>query len=411
MTKTAARVALILALVGLGASGSAAYSHYRLVNDPTYLSFCDVSSVISCTEVYTSRYGFFAGVPVAIFGGLWFVAAALLAVAAMTGRPSIRESVPGYLFVLSTLALAVVLYLGYASFFVLNAMCLVCLTTYAAVIGLFIVSGAAMKTPMAALPRRAGDDLRVLLGNPRAMAVAVAFAIAAGATLALFPRTTPAPPPTASTGQASGTAPAELPQPTESQRAEFERWFTAQPRIAADVLDVPADGAKVVIVKFNDFQCPPCRNSHVSYVPVIRELQAQNPGQIKYVLKDFPLESECNVTMAQGGPHPASCEAAVAVRLAREHGREDAMIEWVFANQANLTPPFVKQGAQETGQVTDFDAKYAETLALVRADAALGQQLQVRSTPTFFLNGVKIEGALPVQYFEQAIRHELQRAQ
>ena len=411
MTKTAARVALVLALVGLGASMAAAYSHYRLVSDPTYLSFCDVSSTISCTEVYTSRYGSFAGIPVAIFGALWFVAAGLLAFAGLAARPSVRESVPGYLFVMSTLALAVVLYLGYASFFVLNAVCLMCLTTYAAVIGIFAVSGAAMKTPAATLPRRAANDLRALRASPLAMTVAAAFVLGAAAMLAFFPRSTAsAPDAAASTGQAGATEGA-LPAPTDSQRAEFDRWFTAQPRIATSVLDVPPDGAKVVIVKFNDFQCPPCRNSHISYVPIIRTLQAENPGLIKYVLKDFPLESECNVTMANGGPHPASCEAAVAVRLAREHGREDAMIEWVFANQANLTPAFVKQGAQETGQVADFDAKYEETLTLVKADAALGQQLQVRSTPTFFLNGVKIDGALPVQYFEQAIKYELQRAQ
>jgi protein-disulfide isomerase len=114
--------------------------------------------------------------------------------------------------------------------------------------------------------------------------------------------------------------------------------------------------------------------------------------------------------MANGGPHPASCEAAVAVRLAREQGKEDPMIEWVFANQDKLTPDVIKQGVQETGGVTDFDAKYSSTLALVKVDAALGQRLTVRSTPTFFLNGVKLEGALPVQYFEQAILYELQHA-
>jgi protein-disulfide isomerase len=46
----------------------------------------------------------------------------------------------------------------------------------------------------------------------------------------------------------------------------------------------------------------------------------------------------------------------------------------------------------------------------VKSDIALGKQLQVRSTPTFFINGVKIEGALPPQYFDQAIAFELKRA-
>ena len=91
-----------------------------MLADPLYTSFCDVSATVSCTQVYTSRFGTFQGMPVAVFGGIWFAVAALLSVAGMTGRPAVRESVPGYLFAGSTLSLAVILYLGYASFFVLE---------------------------------------------------------------------------------------------------------------------------------------------------------------------------------------------------------------------------------------------------------------------------------------------------
>lgn len=405
MSRTAARLALICALVGLGASIAAAYVHYRLLYDPMYLSFCDVSATISCTEVYQSRYSTVGGIPVAIFGALWFVVAGLLAISGMTARQSVRESVPGYLFVLSTAALAVVLYLGYASFVLLKAVCLVCLTTYAAVIGLFIVSGAATKIPMTTLPRRAASDLRVFAGSPLAIAITVLFFAGAGTTLAFFPREIVA---ATATGAASAAAtPAAAQQPTESQRSEFERWFVAQPRVP---LVVPAEGAKVLIIKFNDFQCPPCRQSHLAYMPIIKKFQAEHPGEVRYVLKDYPLDAECNANMPNGGPHPSACEAAAAVRLAREHGREEPMIDWIFANQPQLTPELVKQAAKDTGQVPDFDAKYAATLSLVKSDIALGQTLGIKSTPTFFINGIKVEGALPPQYFEQAIAYELARA-
>src|SRR6476620_1770147 len=119
MSKTAARLALLCALVGLGGSGAAAHTHYQLLHDPTHRSFCDISATISCTEVYQSRFSTFRGIPVAIFGALWFVAAGLLAVAGLTARQTVRENVPGYLFAFSTIALAVVLYLGYASLFLL----------------------------------------------------------------------------------------------------------------------------------------------------------------------------------------------------------------------------------------------------------------------------------------------------
>jgi protein-disulfide isomerase len=86
------------------------------------------------------------------------------------------------------------------------------------------------------------------------------------------------------------------------------------------------------------------------------------------------------------------------------------MIEWIFANQPQLTPDLVKQGAREVGLVTDFDAKYAATLESVKSEIALGKQLGVMATPTFFINGKKVDGALPPQYFQQAIEYELKNA-
>src|SRR5690606_38541525 len=102
----------------------------------------------------------------------------------------------------------------------------------------------------------------------------------------------------------------------------------------------------------------------------------------KYITMDFALEKECNVTVTND-IHPSSCEAAVAVRLARENGRAEAMEEWLFANQPVLTPASVRQAAREVGGVEDMDARYAATLELVRGDTKQGAQLKVTGTPTF----------------------------
>ena len=159
MSKTTARLAFVCALVGLAAATEAAYVHYRMFADPTYTAVCDINATISCTQVYASRFGTFQGISVSIFGGIWFALAALLSVAGMTARPAVRESVPGYLFASSTVALAAILYLGYASFVILKLVCVLCLITYAAVIGLFLISGAATSFPMLSLPRRLAQDL------------------------------------------------------------------------------------------------------------------------------------------------------------------------------------------------------------------------------------------------------------
>jgi protein-disulfide isomerase len=73
-----------------------------------------------------------------------------------------------------------------------------------------------------------------------------------------------------------------------------------------------------------------------------------------------------------------------------------------------MTPPAVRQAARDIGQVTDFDAQYASALSLVRSDVALGGTLALRGTPTFFINGVRIDSILAPQYFDEAIAYELQ---
>jgi uncharacterized membrane protein/protein-disulfide isomerase len=401
MTKTAGWMALASALAGLAASAAAAYVHYHLLRDPTYLSFCDISATMSCTQVYSSPYGSMFGTPVALFGAIWFALAALLAAAGLWGAPSVQESVPGYLFAGSTLALSMILYLGYASFFLLKLVCILCVITYAAVITLFLVSGAAGSVPMTSLPRRAAHDLKLLVSSPLALALALLFIGGAASTLAFFPTTSSSADALAAAAADSSGATAD-----QDQRSEFERWYASQTRMN---LVVPTEGAKVLVIKFNDYQCPPCRQSFMEYKNIWSKWEKSNPGEVKLVLKDFPLDSECNNNVQQT-LHPAGCEAAAAARLSRERNRISQFEDWVFANQPTLTPEAVVKAAKDVGDVPNFEARYQTVLEQVKADIAYGRTLGVRSTPTFFINGVKIEGALPAVYFDQAIAYELARA-
>ncbi|MGE3959383.1 MAG: vitamin K epoxide reductase family protein [Vicinamibacterales bacterium] len=405
MSTTSARLALLCALVGLGAAGTAAWVHYRMFADPTYTSFCDVSTTVSCTQVYASRFGTFRGVSVSVFGGIWFAFAALLSVAGMTARPSVRESVPGYLFAASTLALAVILYLGYASFVILKLVCVLCLITYAAVIGLFLISGAATSFPMLSLPRRAVQDLKVLVTSPVALALAALWLGGAATTLVVFPREVAA----ATVAEANGAAPtgAEATPPvSQDQRSELERFMASAPRVP---LVVANEGAKVLIVKFADYQCPACAQAYQAYKPILAKYAASNPGQVKMVMKDFPLNSSCN-TAVRTQMHAGACDAAVAVRLAAATGKAEALEEYFYSHQQGMTPESVRQAAKDIAQIADFDAKYAQTLELVKGDIAMANQLKVNQTPTFFINGIKIDGAWAPQFFDQAIAYELSHA-
>ena len=390
------------ALLGLAASTASTWVHYKILNDPLYASFCDVSSTLNCTEAYTSNFGAFGGVPVALLGMLFF--AGLLALIALcSASPAASRNLPGYIFVSSTIGLAAVLYLAYASYFVLNVVCLLCAGTYLAVIGLFLLAGSGTHYSMTSLPMRFIDDLQRLIRTPRALTAAMVFVAAAVAAIVVFPeQRVRAEAGVPESEQAQPAAPAI----STTQLQQFEQYLAQQPRVP---VNEPSEGAAIVILKFNDYQCPGCGQTYRDLKPVLAKWTKQAPGQVKFIAKDYPLERECNQFVSQD-LHPGACEAAVAVRLAREKGKAEAMEDWLYANQPAMNPDTVKRAAATVGGVTDFEARYAATLALVKADITQGQQLKINGTPTFFVNGIRLPG-MKAEFFDAAIAWELKRLQ
>src|SRR5690242_10012886 len=143
MTRRTAYLLLFFCLLGLAASLGSAWVHYQLLRgDPNYAPFCSISATWNCETVYESRFGAFRGVPVALAGVIWFGAATLLSLAGLaaaraplpSGRkktaPAVRPGaeIGAYLFALSVVGLSVVLYFGYASFFILKTVCILCVT-------------------------------------------------------------------------------------------------------------------------------------------------------------------------------------------------------------------------------------------------------------------------------------------
>ena len=188
MSSRAYTAALVCVLIGLAASVAAAFVHYQLATTPGYESFCDVNATFSCTQAYQSQYGRLFGVPVSVLGAGYF--AALLALLTLGRR---LEALASYLLVAALVGLGFVLYLAWATIFVLGTLCLLCLATYAAVVGLFFIAGAAASTPMIDVPDRLSRDLRRLVANPLALAAVAVVIGATAASAAFFPKDPPRP--------------------------------------------------------------------------------------------------------------------------------------------------------------------------------------------------------------------------
>ena len=398
-------IVIVLAIIGFGFATSSAWVHYKVLTDASYISPCNINQTFNCEQAYLSRFGRVAGVPVAIGGMFWFGLVALVAFFTPNGSASGKAKAPSgaTLFALSVIGLASVLYLGFASFFIVKAACVLCMGTYAAVLGIFITVAASKSLTLGQVPGRLSDEIGQLWKNSTAVIALIALLGGAWYGAMKFPHEgIPAMPAASATTDG-------LPQ---SAIDAFAAAWAQLPRVD---LGIPADGAKVVIVKFNDFQCPLCGTTNAMYKPILEKFEQSNPGAVKYVLKDWPWNVKCNEALkgaANAPVHPGTCESAAAARMARERGHdaEVTMREWLYS-QGMADPARVKAGAESILGVKDFAAEYERMLPGIREDVALGMSLHVNGTPSFFFNGVRVpsDQTMPPSYFELAIKLEMNR--
>ena len=379
---------LSLALLGLGVSIAIEVVHRRLVADVNYASFCNVNASINCDAVLTSRYATLAGNSVSSWGIAFYVLVSGLAIAlARAGRTAQRRTLSTAAVIAAVWGLVFSAYMAVIALFVLHTVCLMCSALYLISVGMF---GAAwwLRSGLSVVGRRqtrerSARDRWVLVGSTLAGVALVAV----GAWEALG-RGAP---------QISATE-------IERQRPEFYRWFLARP-----VVQVPADGnhsrgnpnATVTIVEFSDFECGHCAAFHQSIEDVLR----RGDQSVRVVFRHFPLDSACNPKVPSR-MHPQACLAAVAAECAAEQGKFWQYHNLLFDNQQHLEREFLLAYANrlglDAGRFTSCLGSEAAQ-ARVERDASAGAQLGIDSTPTLFINGRTIKGALETDLLTDAL--------
>ena len=162
----------------------------------------------------------------------------------------------------------------------------------------------------------------------------------------------------------------------------------------------PAD-ARVTIVEFSDFQCPFCGR----VVPTVKQIQKAYGNDVRLVFKNNPLPM-----------HPDAPGAARASVAAWKQGKFWEMHDAMFAAQKTpdaLKGPGLEKMALEIGlNVEKFkaDIANADTQQLIQSDQTQARQLGANGTPSFFINGAKVSGALPFETFKLVIDAAMKRA-
>jgi protein-disulfide isomerase len=149
-------------------------------------------------------------------------------------------------------------------------------------------------------------------------------------------------------------------------------------------LSTAADG-QVTLVEFLDFECEACKAAY----PFVEQLRDEYEGRVTFVARYFPVPGHSNGE-----------NAAVAVEAAAQQGRFEDMYQRMYETQTewgerqDSQADVFRSFAEEMGlDMTAYDAAVADpaTLERVLLDREDGIALGVQGTPTFFLNGEKVE--------------------
>ncbi len=164
-------------------------------------------------------------------------------------------------------------------------------------------------------------------------------------------------------------------------------------------------GAPLTMVVFSDFECPYCRE----FARTMRnQLPKQYPNDVRVIFKDFPIESI----------HPWAFAAAEASHCIGDNnpGAFWAFHDWIFEHQGEVNAGNIREKVTAFAKSQGLDdAKAGACLdahakaGVVRAGMKAGEALGIQQTPTFFLNGRMMGGALPWEQLGPVIQLELTR--
>lgn len=168
--------------------------------------------------------------------------------------------------------------------------------------------------------------------------------------------------------------------------------------------DIPTEGypafgpedAPITIVEFSDFQCPFCKRW---FAEVYEPLLAEYEGQIRFVYRNLPLTSI----------HPDAFSAAEAALCANEQNAFWGFHDKLLSGDLLGSSVYTQYASDLNLNASSFEAcmKAGTYRTMIQKDSDFAINMGVNSTPTFFINGLAVIGAQPIEVFRQVIDKEL----
>ncbi|MDR3605789.1 MAG: thioredoxin domain-containing protein [Oligoflexia bacterium] len=369
---------MLLALIGLGASIALSQHFYELRSGASgFKSYCNISSTFNCDVVATSSWAeALPGLPVSSVAAGWYAGLFFLYLIAMSF--GYRKEALRVALTLTAFSAAATLFYLYLMIAQIGTYCLLCL-------GLDAINFVSLAVLISLKPT-GKISMAHWKGFSAVMAISLFVAVVGLKGL------------DTSSESSSGSS--------AKERAEsiMNREITAISVSPDDLMLGPAN-AGVTIVEFSDFQCPFCRIGAFT----LHAVMSRFPKDVRVVMKPFPLDPSCN-RFVNHSMHPVACEAARAAVCAAQQGHFEGTYEAIFQNQESLAPgksaEYARQAGANPAQLASCMASN-ESLARIQATIEEANQLKVQSTPTFYINGRRIEGVETLPVWTEVIQRLL----
>ena len=398
------KVMKILALVGLACALAGAVISALLVGKHMFPGLftgdlgCKLDTgVDGCADLGASKYSKLLGIPIALFGLLYyFLLSSLFARAAVGTAEKEQNGLLNLLLSLGVFGAILDMTLGYINFVVLVHPCRLCAMSYAATAGALLVAVLLYFKNN----KTVGSMDDIFLGLKASLLFLVAAllltaAVPSGMYFALKMKY----------GSGGEKAMLMTQEKANEVLADFRSFKAAN--LENDVKTVSGDpNAYIVIHEFADFRCPHCY--HMAHI--LHDLQKRWPGRIRIYYRFFPLDGTCNKKFGRKQPDSSSCNGAQAAICAAEQGIFTPMYGAIFdllGEKASVSPERLQAITEKLGGNWSTLLNCMGSVKTVNAidrDVILAEKLGLTGTPMVIVQDkIMLGGAIPREYAFQLI--------
>ncbi len=400
---------VIFSILGAVISAHLLYSHYMPPSSDSLLfRMCSASGVFDCEAVNTSKYSILFGLPVALWGLMYYIfMISCILFRESESEAGLKNALDAVMLSASLISAAMVIPLFIISTFLIHALCLFCIITWIINIIIFIMmifmvrgrDGAPFLSSMKINFESAFSLLPGIYRNLKIILFALymiilsAFFFTLDRYMLLYRAVTEA-------------------ERIVQKENEFIERFYETPVSPVETGHTPVFAgnpeAKITVVDYMNFNCPACRKAHAGLKPVVEKYG----DRVKLYLKNYPLDGQCNphVERKMGG---LSCTASlVAVGLYGDPGYHKYVAS-IMRHTDRLNPRAMLNAVGAAGidvRRADIYIKSADIRRKLTEEINQASTLGINATPTFIVNGrVLPAGAINPQLFERLLRMEIKR--